>query len=63
MAIIRVCDRCGKQSPDKDDRHIANHWFTVKIKKVGTLEGSYETDRLLCKTCYNELRDFIEEEE
>ncbi len=47
MATIKVCDRCGKHSPDKEGLHIANNWVEVVDKR---------SEYIWCRECFNEAK-------
>ena len=52
MAKIDVCDRCGKQSPDKNGKY-HKHWVDIRWKRRGS-PGSRRY--LLCKECDKDFR-------
>lgn len=49
MADIIACDRCGKQSPDKDGLYIANDWVRVQFAYTGRYKWTNEF--IFCEEC------------
>jgi len=64
MAIIIECDGgCGKISPDKEKRHIANHWITLTITDPYGLAKTFEQVKVfvLCEDCYDRVDKALKE--
>lgn len=60
MGIIKKCDVCDKESPDKEGKHIGNKWFEVNISQysnwfwnVGNVYN--EKELLFCKECFSKI--------
>lgn len=49
MANIISCDNCKVQSPNKNDKHIANSWIHVRVKWWG--KSHWSNDFIYCENC------------
>lgn len=60
MADVKMCDGCGKTSPDTSGRYLHQNWFSVKVGRFEPMLfffGRQEHEFLLCENCMGQDDD------
>ena len=61
MAIIEICDGCGKQSPTKEKHFIGNNWHKIShYDRRRKKRRSADDFWLLCEDCFILFMDVME---